>query len=186
MKKLLQRAWLGIAIAMLGLALVFVKLRHREIRLDSAPLAPWHHKSDRNEIRQGTGREKRTAVLMLAAEPPSEERDRELLQAVRQWAVGAPHDAMTWAGKSPAGEWRDWLMCAVITETASIDVPKAIATLDTQLFTSGLPRDHAIVAIAQRWAQTAPNKAREWAERLEGDAAREDALREIAVIEQAR
>jgi hypothetical protein len=59
---------------------------------------------------------------------------------------------------------------------------KAASFLEMEL-PDGLPRNHAIVAVAQRWAQQSPDDARHWVERLGPTNAQADALREIAVME---
>ena len=65
---------------------------------------------------------------------------------------------------------------------AEKDPVKAASFLEMEI-PEGLPRNHAIVAVAPRWAQHSPGDARHGVERLGPTNATEDALREIAVME---
>jgi hypothetical protein len=59
---------------------------------------------------------------------------------------------------------------------------KAASFLEREI-PGGLPRNHAIVAVARRWAQHSPDDARLWVEHLGPTTAKADTLREIAVME---
>ncbi|MES2476597.1 MAG: hypothetical protein V4640_12510 [Verrucomicrobiota bacterium] len=124
----------------------------------------------------------RAGIRMLEALPPSPERDRELVHAVSQWASEAPDEAVAWIADVPSGELRDWLACAIVTAIGENQPAQAATLIDTEL-PAGLPRNHAIVSLAQRWAQRSPDDARRWLAQLPQAPAHDEALREIAVIE---
>lgn len=131
------------------------------------------------------GRAVRDGIRQLQAKAPSPERDRELVHAVSQWAGEAPDEAVAWLSEVHSGELRDWLACAIVTALGEADPKRAAAVIDAEL-PEGLPRGHAIVALAQRWAQRSPEDARQWLTRLPPTDAPDEALREVAVIEASR
>lgn len=114
----------------------------------------------------------------------SKERDQMLIHAVGQWADRAPDDALEWCETLASGEFRDWALCSTLTSMANHNAGKAASLVQIHL-PPGLARNHALVAIAQRWAQSSPEDARRWLDSLEATSAKQDALREIAVIEGA-
>ena len=89
---------------------------------------------------------------------------------------------MAWLADFPPGELRDWLTCVTVTAMAEHEPEKAASFLEREI-PEGLPRNHAIVAVAQRWAQHSPDDARQWVEHLGPTTAKADALREIVVME---
>jgi hypothetical protein len=121
-------------------------------------------------------------IRELQVTPPSPERDRDLVHAVSQWAVGAPDEAVVWLAEVPAGELRDWLACAIVTALGESDPERATDVIDAEL-PDGLPRRNAIVALAQRWAQRSPEDARQWLAGLPQSLGHDEALREIGQIE---
>lgn len=124
------------------------------------------------------------AVESLMARKPGVERDQTLRQAVGTWAEEAPEDALTWVRRLDPGEDRDWLMGTALTALADQDANQAASLLEAEM-PSGLPRNHALVAIAQRWVQVAPEDAMAWLESLAPSPAREDALKEVTLIRAA-
>lgn len=124
----------------------------------------------------------RAGIRELVARQPSPERDRALVHAVSQWAGEAPDEAVTWLAQEPSGELRDWLACAIVTALGESDPEQATGLIDAEL-PDGLPRSHAIVALAQRWAQHSPEDTRQWLTRLPPSPAHDEALREVAAIE---
>lgn len=124
------------------------------------------------------------AVEVLMARKPGFERDQALRQAVGTWAEEAPEAAIAWVRRLDPGEDRDWLMGTALTVLADQDGNQAASLLEVEM-PPGLARNHALVAIAQRWVQVAPEDARAWLESLAPSPAREDALSEIGRISAA-
>jgi hypothetical protein len=128
----------------------------------------------------------RDGIRELQAKAPSPERDRDLVHAVSQWAGEAPDEAVAWLAEVPSGELRDWLACALVTAFGESDPERAAGLIDAEL-PAGLPRNHAIVALAQRWAQRwaqrSPEDARQWLSKIP---CHDEALREVEVIEASR
>ena len=122
------------------------------------------------------------AVRRLAASHPSAERDQALTHAVSQWADESPAEMMAWLDRFPKAELRNWLICAAVTAMSEHEPMEAGSFIEREM-DEGQPRNHAIVAVAQRWAQHSPDHARQWVEHLGPTSATGDALLEIAVIE---
>jgi hypothetical protein len=120
-------------------------------------------------------------VLALMARRPGAERDQALHQAVGAWADENPDATLAWIKRLPPGEERDWLACAALTSIANVDPQQAAELLDLEI-PPGQARNHALVAIAQRWVQLAPEDAESWLESLANSPARDDALREVGII----
>lgn len=120
-------------------------------------------------------------VLALMARRPGADRDQALHQAVGTWADETPDAALTWVGRLPPGEERDWLTCAAATSLANDHPQKAADLLDLEI-PPGQARNHALVAIAQRWVQLAPEDATAWLQSQEPSPARENALEQITLI----
>lgn len=113
---------------------------------------------------------------------PSPERDAGLVHAVCQWADIEPAEALNWVRENPPGELREKLAAAATTAIAEHD-PIAAADFVATEMNDGVARNHAAVAVIQRWAQTDPTGARQWVEQFPPSFTRDDALREIAVQE---
>lgn len=124
------------------------------------------------------------AVEALMASKPGTEREPALRQALGSWAEEAPDDALAWVRRLDPGEDRDWLMGTALTARADLDASQAAALLEAEM-PPGLARNHALVAIAQRWVQRAPEDAEAWLQSMVPSPAREDALREIGLISDA-
>lgn len=172
--------WLMLAIAVAGV----VRISGRsEV---TPPVEPAEEarplKSRDRDIRQlDETRSPLETVERLMARPPGIERDQSLRQAVGTWADNDPDSALSWVDRLSPGEERDWLASAVLTSMANNNPGSAAALLDREL-PPGKPRNHALVAIAQRWVQTAPEKAREWVESLDHSTAKDDAMQELQAI----
>lgn len=176
-------AWLLLAIAVAG----FVRIAGRPDDVPSPDLAPEARATkyfDRRPSRITGMDSPQKAVEAIIAHEPSVERDQTLRQAVGTWAEEAPEDALAWVRRLDQVEDRDWLMGTALTALAEQDASKAAAFLEVEM-PLGLARNHALVAIAQRWVQRAPEDAKRWLESLEPSPVREDALKEIGLIRAA-
>lgn len=182
-RKTLATAWVVLA---LGVSGTFMINRHPETRFhprtEGAPEQRVFKSRHRDSTDPGPTRSHCETVRILAARRSSTERDQALIHAVSQWADEAPEDAAAWLDRFPQGELHDWLACAMVTAMAEHDPAKAGSHIESQMG-EGLPRTHAIVAVAQRWAQRSPDAARQWLARLASPSGKTDALREIAVME---
>jgi hypothetical protein len=183
-----HRGWITIAWAVVGLGVtgaVWLALRSPSPPADAGPPVSERIVKSRNRERlPDLPPDFGEAVRVLAARRPSPQRDQALAHSLSQWADHDPREAEEWLLAFPGGELREWLVCAAVTAIAQHDPVKATSLLEAEL-TEGLARNHAIVAIVQRWAQRSPEAARELVDRLDPPSARQDARREINAIETA-
>lgn len=176
-------AWLLLAIAVAGAVRIAGRSGDAPSR-DPAPEARATKSRDRQPSRVAGSLSPQEAVEALMARMPGVERDQTLRQAVGTWSEEAPDDALAWVRRLDPGEDRDWLMVTALTALADQDASRAASLLEVEM-PPGLARNHALVAIAQRWVQVAPEDAMAWLESLAPSPAREDALREVGLIRAA-
>lgn len=185
-RKSLAAAWMVLCLGVSGAFVVAHRPAEASVSTRRDKAAPRVFKSkNRGQLGRVSALGHAESVRMLAIHSGSKEGDQALIHAVAQWADETPSEAITWLGKFPRGELRDWLSCAAATAMAGHDPVAAASFLQTEMPDEGLPRNHAIVAIIQRWAQHSPESARQWLDRLGPTSAKDDALREIAVMESA-
>lgn len=107
------------------------------------------------------GRNRKVALEALEQLPPSESRWRLAAHLASQWAVEHFDDAERWAGSRSNPFERDAALAAVAIGAAEIQ-PVRAATLVARDLPAGPARDHAVVAVVQRWVQSDPAGAERW------------------------
>ena len=108
--------------------------------------------------------------LELAAElPVTTERDELLEKGVLEWASSDSTRVVEWVREIPETELRDKLMAAAAIGMSEVHGHEAAGLASSSIQSTG-ERDRAVVAILQRWVQSAPADALEWLGRFpEGD-----------------
>jgi hypothetical protein len=104
--------------------------------------------------------------LELAAELPiTTERDELLEKGVLEWASSDPTRVVEWVREIPETGLRDKLMAAAAIGMAETHGHEAAGLVSSSIQSTG-ERDRAVVAILQRWVQSAPADALEWLARF--------------------
>jgi hypothetical protein len=122
-----------------------------------------------------------TALALAAVLPPSPERDDLLIYAVSQWAGVDPAAAAAWTQSTSDAALRERLIGAVAVASAKQDGNTA-ANLAVQSLPGGAEQDRAIVAIVQRWAQTAPQTAAGWVAQFPETPVRASAMQNLIAL----
>lgn len=107
------------------------------------------------------GRDREVAVEALEQLPADEARWRLAAHVASQWAAEQADDAERWADARPNPFERDAALSAVAIAVAEAQ-PERAATLVARKLPGGPGRDHAVVAVVQRWAQTDRAGAERW------------------------
>ncbi|MFM7100415.1 MAG: hypothetical protein ACKO3N_04530, partial [Verrucomicrobiota bacterium] len=107
------------------------------------------------------GRNREVAVEALEQLPADEARWRLAAHVASQWAAAQADDAERWADARPNPFERDAALSAVAIAVAEAQ-PMRAATLVARKLPAGPGRDHAVVAVVQRWAQTDRAGAERW------------------------
>ncbi len=116
----------------------------------------------------------------VALEPDSRAARRLTAHFAGRLADTDPEQAIEWAsGLEPALERAEAF--GRIGVVISAKDPERGAALVMAEMPAGTPRDRAVVQVAQRWAETAPEEAAAWISAQPGGAARGTGLREIAL-----
>ncbi len=106
-------------------------------------------------------RDPMTALDLVAGLEPSCDRDQALTHGLSQWADADPVAAAAWAAQVPDTALRQRLLGALAVSIAERDGITAALVAATTL-NSTAEQGRAATAIAQRWAQTAPEEAADW------------------------
>ena len=107
------------------------------------------------------GRNRAVTIEALEQLPPGEPRWRLAAHIASQWAVEHLDDAERWAGSRSNPFERDAALAAVAIGVAEVQ-PVRAATLVARDLPAGPARDHAVVAVVQRWVQSDPAGAEGW------------------------
>jgi hypothetical protein len=123
-----------------------------------------------------------TALALAESLPPNAERGTLVVYAVSQWAAADPTAATAWAENVADANLRQRLVAAVAVALAKQD-GAAAARLAASAIAPGEEQDRAVVAIVQRWAQTAPRDALSWIRQFPNPSLRQAALQSIVALE---
>jgi hypothetical protein len=102
-----------------------------------------------------------TALDLAMTLPVGLARDELLAHALSQYAAIDPEAAAAWAAKEPDTKLRQRLVEAVAVASAEQN-PVAAASLAATALNPGPAQERAVVAIVQRWGQSAPEEAASW------------------------
>ena len=95
-----------------------------------------------------------------------------------QWATADFATAAAWAVEIPESDLRQEMLAAVAVAAAEENGPAA-ATFLAQALAPGEAQSRAAVAIAQRWAQVAPQETADWVSRFQDMPARDAAVENL-------
>ncbi|HSU56846.1 MAG TPA: hypothetical protein VLT36_22495 [Candidatus Dormibacteraeota bacterium] len=102
-----------------------------------------------------------SALDLASMLPASAERTQLLAHTLSQWATSEPAAATDWVNDLPDDSLKQRLLESVAVSAAEQN-PEAAAALVASAITSDHEQSRAAVAVIQRWAQTAPEKAAQW------------------------
>jgi hypothetical protein len=122
-----------------------------------------------------------TALELAAGLPANPERDQLLDHAVSQFATSDARDATDWVLQIPDSSLRNRLLAAVATAAAEAHPAEAAALVATGI-EDGEEQTRAVVAVVQRWVQTAPQAAAAWVEQFPQGPLRHAAAQNLLVI----
>lgn len=125
------------------------------------------------------------AVGLAAGLPPTPERDDLLVHATSQWASLDLESALGWAEQVSASDLRQRLIAAIATASAKLDGAGAAAMV-ANLIPPGAEQNRAAVAVAQRWAESAPQAANDWVAGYPAGPVREAAIRGLLDVNAAQ
>jgi len=122
-----------------------------------------------------------TALELGAGLPANPERDQLLDHAVSQFATSDARAATDWVLQIPDPSLRGRLLAAVATAAAEAH-PAEAATLVATAIEDSEQQTRAVVAVIQRWVQTAPKDAAAWVEQFPQGPLRHAAAQNLLVI----
>jgi len=125
------------------------------------------------------------AVGLAAGLPHTPQRDDLLVHATSQWASLDLQSALGWAEQVPATDLRQRLIAAIATASAKLDGAGAAAMV-ANLIPPGAEQNRAAVAVAQRWAESAPQAANDWVAGYPEGPVREAAIRGLMGVNAAQ
>jgi hypothetical protein len=130
---------------------------------------------------EASRKEPAVALEMAGRFAPGPERDELLVHAIREWAATDFSSAQQWATSVPDPGLRGRLVAAVAVDMAEQNGAGAAALIASSL-PAGPEQDRSAVAIAQRWAEKAPQDAASWVSQFPEGAARTAAMKNIAML----
>ncbi len=110
--------------------------------------------------------------------PPGQEQTDLLTHCARQWATTDPATAMAWAQTIPEAGLRASVVGRIVAGLAEQDGSAAANVVAAEVNEGNISGD-GVIAVVQRWAQNAPEKAARWVDQFPEGTIRSAAIQNL-------